>query len=94
MTEPQAPGATTAMEHAARILIGKQRWLQVVVPQWLRAEIAGQPSDLYPDALGSPPSERRAFHRLATIAFNRAAVEAKEASNGDERRGIDQTDDP
>jgi hypothetical protein len=37
---------------------------------------------------------RKAFHLSATIAFNRAAVGAKEASDGGERRGINQTDDP
>ena len=63
---------------------------------WLGArDGSSKPSDFYPSALRSSPSERKVFDLLATIAFNRAAAEAKEASNVGEKRGsIDQTDDP
>jgi hypothetical protein len=52
------------------------------------------PSDFYPIALRPPTEKRKVFHLSMTIAFNWPAVGAKEASDGVERRSVDQANDP
>jgi prophage regulatory protein len=46
-------------------------------PAGIRQHEHVKPSEFYPGAFRSPPGERKVFHILATIAFNRAAVEPR-----------------